>query len=63
MNGSVNNTDLRRRARSAITACGAPPGARGCLCARWLASGQQVICEGEDPVEGPPAISVTVEGG
>jgi hypothetical protein len=54
---SVNDVGGRR----ASTACGARSGVRVCLCERWLALGQAVICEDEIPVDRPTVISVIEE--
>jgi hypothetical protein len=58
-----DSSEAESLTRSTLTFCGAPPGAKACPCTVWLASGYQVNCEGEVPIEGPAAISVLVGGG
>lgn len=59
MNSHVSDDPaVGRRPCAASTACRTSPAAWNCPCVGWLASGQQVICEGEMPVEGPTTILV-----
>lgn len=56
-----DGTEVQGRGRSSTAAC-TTLGAANCQCARWLATGQQVICEDEIPPEGPTAVPVIGDG-